>query len=121
MAAGYGAMLHLIYVIQPLSLPVSITKTLSIHDLVPGIVEKSRARLEELFKETPGPDVPVEFHVVEGQPAETIVAAAEEHLADLVLIAPRGLTGFNRFLLGSVAERVVRRAACPVFIARTED
>ena len=119
MAASYGAMLHLVNVLQPLPLSLSITQK-TLYDLVPDIAEQSRARLEELYAATPGPDVPATFHVVEGQPARAIVALAEERLADLLLIAPRGLTGVERLMLGSVAERVVRTASCPVFIVKTD-
>ena len=73
-----------------------------------------------LFLDTTGPDVPVEVHVREGHPARTIVEVAEEQLADLIMIAPRGLTGLERFFLGSVAERVVRTASCPMLVAKTE-
>ena len=76
--------------------------------------------MEELFLHTAGPDVPVEVHVREGYPARTIVEVAEEQLADLIMIAPRGLTGLERFFLGSVTERVIRTASCPVFVAWTE-
>ena len=118
MAADYGAMLHLINVLEPLTLSLSITQK-TLYDLVPDIAEQSRARLEAFYEATPGPDVPVTFHVVEGQPARAIVALAEAHLADLLLIAPRGVTGVEHLMLGSVAERVVRTASCPVFIVKT--
>ncbi len=70
-----------------------------------------------LFLDTTGPDVPVEVHVREGHPARTIVEVSEEQRADLIMIAPRGLTGLERFFLGSVAECVVRTASCPVLVA----
>ncbi len=120
MAGGYGAELHLLHVIQPLPFPVSAMTPLSIYDLAPRIREEAQARLQALFEATPGPDVPALYHVVEGHPARTIVQMAAQEEADLIVIAPRGLTGVERFVLGSVAEHVVRAAACPVFVVKSE-
>ena len=43
-----------------------------------------------------------------------IIACAREHTADLIVIATHGRSGLKRMLIGSVAEKVVREAACPV-------
>lgn len=53
-----------------------------------------------------------------GDPGRRIVDRAAEVGADLVVIASHGYTGFKHLLLGSVAERVVRRAPCPVLVLR---
>jgi nucleotide-binding universal stress UspA family protein len=120
MAGRYGAQLHLLHVIIPLSFPFSVTASLSIHDLVPHIIEQTQARLEALLQDTAGPDVSARVHVREGQPAPTIVEVAREQRADLIMIAPLGLSGLERFFLGSVAERVLRTASCPVLLARKD-
>jgi len=52
--------------------------------------------------------------VQRGIPYVNIVAAAKRIKADLILMATHGRTGLSHFLLGSVAERVVRSAECPV-------
>lgn len=54
----------------------------------------------------------------EGEPAASILAAAEELPADLLILATRGRTGLRRVLLGSVAELVVDRAPCSVLVVR---
>lgn len=54
--------------------------------------------------------------MIEGTPAETIVAAAED--ADLVVMGTQGLTGLPHVLLGSVTERTVRLAGCPVLTVK---
>jgi nucleotide-binding universal stress UspA family protein len=53
-----------------------------------------------------------------GDPAAEIVKYASEQRCDVVIVATRGRTGLTRMLLGSVAERVVRHADCPVLVAR---
>jgi len=63
-------------------------------------------------------DQPVVTTVREGEPAEVINAYAEEIDADLVTTGTRGRHGEDRFLLGSVAERVVRICPVPVLTVR---
>lgn len=54
--------------------------------------------------------------VVNGEPVEKIVELAETADADLIIIATHGAKGLEKILLGSVAERVLKRAHCPVLI-----
>jgi nucleotide-binding universal stress UspA family protein len=60
------------------------------------------------------PRVVCEHHLLVGNPAEEIVLFAEDHQVDLIVIGCHGRTGAKRLLMGSVAEAVVRKAACPV-------
>ncbi len=53
-----------------------------------------------------------------GEPAAEIVAYAEEQGVDLLVMGTHGRTGLQHALLGSIAERVVRRARCPVLTVR---
>jgi nucleotide-binding universal stress UspA family protein len=76
-----------------------------------GELEPVRRRLAEA-------GVAVEARAVEGPPAETIVQAAREAGADLIVMGTHGRTGLKHLLLGSVAERVLRTAACPVLTVR---
>jgi nucleotide-binding universal stress UspA family protein len=55
-----------------------------------------------------------ETHVLEGRPATEIVNRANETGPDLIAIGTHGRTGVAHVILGSVAERVVQRASCPV-------
>jgi len=57
-------------------------------------------------------------HAPIGKPADEILRIAEELGADLILMGTHGHTGLSRVVLGSVAERVVREAGCPVLVAR---
>jgi nucleotide-binding universal stress UspA family protein len=56
-----------------------------------------------------------------GEPAAEIVAAAEDGKFDVIVVGTHGRTGFAHVLLGSVAERVVRRAPMPVITVRPKD
>jgi len=62
--------------------------------------------------------VDIQEQIITGAPAEAIVehAAAEDH--PHLVIGSRGLSGFKEFLLGSVSQRVLHHAACPVTMVR---
>ena len=50
------------------------------------------------------------------RPANTITSVAEQEQVDVVMLATRGRGGIDRLFLGSVADRVVQQAPCPVFL-----
>ena len=60
----------------------------------------------------------VQIAVLLGEPAHGIANYAQEKNADLIVIPSHGRTGITRLLIGSVAERVVRLAHCPVLVLR---
>jgi nucleotide-binding universal stress UspA family protein len=63
----------------------------------------------------------VDLIVREGYPATVIEEEAVEQHADLIVIGTRGLSGLKHLLLGSIAERVVQKAPCPVLTVKTRD
>jgi nucleotide-binding universal stress UspA family protein len=66
-----------------------------------------------------GRGIEVEAVVREGYPATVIEEEAARQHADLIIIGTRGLSGLKHLLLGSIAERVVQRAPCPVLTVKT--
>jgi nucleotide-binding universal stress UspA family protein len=60
------------------------------------------------------PDLDVEHQLEVGYPAETILRVARELPADLIVMGTHGRRGLSRLLMGSVAERVLREAGCPI-------
>jgi nucleotide-binding universal stress UspA family protein len=56
-----------------------------------------------------------------GQPANRIIEYAEQQNADLIVIPSHGHSGIKRAMLGSVAERVIRHATCPVLVLHRQD
>lgn len=64
--------------------------------------------------------VEVETHAREGEPASVIMEVAQEQNADLIVVGARGLTGFERFLLGSVSSKLSHHAPCSVMIVRED-
>jgi nucleotide-binding universal stress UspA family protein len=66
----------------------------------------------------PDPDIEVEGRLVQGSPPDEIVRQAEEEGCDLIVMGTQGRTGLARLLMGSVAEKVMRGAHCPVLTVR---
>jgi len=62
--------------------------------------------------------VRVEARLIEGIPAEEIIRVAGRQRSDLIVIGTHGRTGLGRVFMGSVAERVLQRASCPVLTVR---
>jgi nucleotide-binding universal stress UspA family protein len=78
--------------------------------------EEALTRLRDLIPDDSRDTWAVEIAI--GHPAETIVRMAEERQADLIVMGTHGRTGLQHVLLGSVAEKVVRLAPCPVLTVR---
>jgi nucleotide-binding universal stress UspA family protein len=67
------------------------------------------------------PKVIIIPHVLVGPPAKEIMRVAHSVSADLVVVGTHGRTGVKRLLVGSVAEEIMRLAACPVLVMRHKD
>lgn len=84
--------------------------------------EESRGEVlrevERLLAEQDAKPPKAEVRVEVGEPADTILRIAREGGVDLVVMGTHGRTGISRFLLGSVAEAVLRRSTCPVVTLR---
>jgi nucleotide-binding universal stress UspA family protein len=77
--------------------------------------------LTDSVAEVVGDDVSVETEVVTGTPYESILGYAEETDVDLVVMGTHGRTGVDRYLLGSVTEKVVRTSDVPVLTVRMDE
>jgi nucleotide-binding universal stress UspA family protein len=82
---------------------------------VKGETEQTLGRHAETLR---GRGLRVETIAREGYPATVIEEEAERLHADLIVIGTRGLSGLKHLLLGSIAERVVQRAPCPVLTVK---
>ncbi|MCG8603734.1 universal stress protein [bacterium] len=119
-AAAYNATIDLLHVVEETVHPsFYATGKTSIFDFTPDITAKSVEALKQMVEETLGPEVPTEFHVTEGRAADEIAKFSEQLESDLIVIATHGLTGLEHFMVGSVTEKVVRMARCPVFTVKS--
>lgn len=77
---------------------------------------RAEEELERLCAPFVGHGVPLETRMEEGDPARSVRAVAEAWPADLVVMGAHGRGGFEHFVLGSVAEKVIRSAPCAVMV-----
>jgi len=74
----------------------------------------AKKSLDQIVQERVSEGIESQTRVCLGDAANEIVGTAADEHADLIVIATHGLTGWRRFMFGSVAEKVVRLAQCPV-------
>ncbi len=118
LARETGATLHLLHVVDaPLHPTFYASGVKGPLDIDPELHERCRLELVRLAAEH-APGIPTELYVDQGHPADVICRFADRGAVDLVFIATHGLTGLRRFLMGSVTEKVVRHAPCPVFVVK---
>ncbi|WP_372910926.1 universal stress protein [Salinigranum sp.] len=86
----------------------------ALEEMVGGLETMAQTATDRVEARAHAADVEVTTTVVDGIPSRSICAHAEESGADLVVIASHGRTGLAHYLLGSVAERVVRNSTVPV-------
>jgi len=85
----------------------------------PEAEESARQKLAEVTTKVLA-GVPHELIVITGNPSDRIVELQADLTIDLIVMATQGRSGVPRFFLGSVADRVVRTASCPVLVVRAE-
>jgi nucleotide-binding universal stress UspA family protein len=119
LAAAYKAELQVLHVIEETIHPAFyVPGKKSIYDLRPDIRDRAEDAMRKLLDETPGPKVEAKFFCADGRAHRAILDFAEREKSGLIVIATHGLTGLQHLLLGSTAEKVVRRATCPVFTVK---
>lgn len=83
-----------------------------------SLMDAERERLLKILSPADQAAVHPEFVMCVGQPAEEIVRCAGERDVDLIVMGTHGRGGVSHLLLGSVAEKVIRTAPCPVLVVR---
>ena len=117
LAMTYGARLDLLHVVEEIALPAAYGME-PVNLVIPEVVENSERALADMAREEIGYEHIV-VHALTGYAVSTILDFADENDIDLMVIATHGRTGIDRVLMGSVAEKVVRRAPCPVFTVKS--
>jgi universal stress protein A len=82
-------------------------------DVDRSLQQQPADRLRAFADENVPDNVVADLEVRLGQPAQEIVAAAHDSKCDSIVLSTRGLTGLDRYLIGSVAHRVAQLAPCP--------
>ena len=80
--------------------------------------DQSEVLLKQFCHEVVKHHPKVRYHIRKGDPFEAILDGTEDFLTDLVVLATHGRTGIKRLVIGSVAEKIVRHAPCPVLTVK---
>lgn len=116
-ALTYDATLHVLYVVEE-TYPVIESGVTDVYD---AIQEQGEQALESARAEAKAAGVDsIRGSIDDGSPYRNILAYAEEHGVDLIVMGTHGRRGVDRYLLGSVTEKVVRTADCPVLTVRAD-
>ena len=125
LALHFSAELVLVHVVSPVPVyPTPVTPAASAPSA--GFVASyqqelevyAKTSLDRVVQERVSEGITSRTKVCLGEAAKEIVGTAAEEHADLIVIATHGLTGWRRFMFGSVAEKVMRFAQCPVLTIR---
>jgi nucleotide-binding universal stress UspA family protein/quercetin dioxygenase-like cupin family protein len=115
LARDYHAILYVLHVMEPSSSP--LMQAPPPEPLRSAESQESAAHLP--WPQPSDPLIRVEHRLAEGDPAEETLRLTEALRCDLVVMGTHGKSGLGRFLTGSVAEEVLRKAVCPVLVVRT--
>ena len=122
LAEHFGAELLLVNVVPTLpSLPPDPNYVFKIPEYENYLHADAEQQLRKARAEWVGKKVTVRTMVGHGPAAEQIVLIAKKEGADLIVISTHGSTGLERWVFGSVAEKVVRLAECPVLSVRQRE
>ncbi len=119
LAQQFGAELRLLHVVPVLPpLPPDPNFVFEVPEYERFLHADAEKKLQTLKTELSAQSIRVTTSVLHGDAAEQVIREAETQKSDMIVIATHGTTGWQRLLFGSVAERVVRLASCPVLTIR---
>ncbi|MBN1419257.1 MAG: universal stress protein [Planctomycetes bacterium] len=125
LARRYEGKVHAIFVLDIRadfsSLSLDFLPTIPLEEVQHASRAKAKERLDEIFRREVAAEVAGDAVVREGNPFVEIVAYAQERKADLVCLTTHGYSGLKHMLLGSVAEKVLRKAPCAVLALKVEE
>jgi nucleotide-binding universal stress UspA family protein len=119
-ASKFGADLTLLKVLPPLP-DVVFSAPSAVMAAEKMSAQLAHDYLEDVADGIREQGVEVRIAEVEGEPYVEIIRFAEEKGADMIVLSTRGQSGFSRWLLGSVADRVVRGATVPVLLVQCQE
>lgn len=119
LARNFNAKLIIIHVInEPVDLRGFYVPHVSFEKLEKEIEEGAEKMMDKFCRTRMHDFANYETSIVAGIPYEEILRKAEEEGASLIVLGTQGRSGIDHFLFGSTAERVVRKAKCPVMTVR---
>jgi nucleotide-binding universal stress UspA family protein len=122
LAKKFGAKLSILHVVELPPYPVEGYVPPSLTTTFWEDLERQASQdLAQVVPEAESAGIAVARLVTVGSPYRKIIDMAEAEQVDLIVMATAGRTGFSRLVMGSIAERVVRTASCPVLTIRPRE
>jgi nucleotide-binding universal stress UspA family protein len=121
LATKFGARLTLLHVIEDPFVTGAWQSQVfvpNIPELLQNLINAAQTHMAEQTKQLAAEGFVTEGSVTTGRPSSAIVEQASQGRFDLIVMGTQGRTGLSRAFLGSVAQRVVQRAPCPVLTVR---
>lgn len=117
LAAETGAELHVLFVVED----VPYVPEMADEGVETRLREVGETAIDEIRERADEADVEIRTAIEQGTPHRAIVEYADAEGVDLIVMGTHGRSGLDRYLLGSVTERVVRTAETPVLTVRMRD
>jgi nucleotide-binding universal stress UspA family protein len=118
-AEQFGAEIVLLKVLEPLTEP-SMAGRGAVQSAEKASTQLAQDYLKEVASKLRQQNIPTQTATIEGRPYLQIVRFAQENQIDLIVMSTRGHSGLSRWLLGSVADRVVRGATVPMLLVQAK-
>jgi len=87
-------------------------------EMIEELKDKAKKILEEYRIEAVKNNVPIQITIMQGDPAKVIIELAKAKSYDLIIMGTRGRSSFQELLIGSVSQKVMHHASCPVMVVR---
>ena len=117
-AERYDARLHTLYVVDTTAYA---SLDAGAQTVINALREEGETALQTVAERAEAADVSVVSEIISGAPHKQLLQYAADNEIDLIVMGTHGRTGLDRYLLGSVTERVVRTADVPVLTVRVPD
>jgi len=121
-ARQFRATVYLLYVVEPTIYPADFSfGQIGMPNVENELRTKGEQELRELISNEIKGAVPAEAFVKVGLPFVEVVSFAKDEKIELIIVATHGHTGVEHVLFGSTAEKIVRKAPCPVLVVRSDE
>lgn len=107
-------LVHIVSPILPVVAPVGVSESYDISGYNKEMRSSAMQSISDLADKMISEGITAKGVILEGRAADRIVELANDQDADVIIIATHGVTGWKRLISGSVTEKVVRLACCPV-------
>lgn len=130
LAPRYGASLLLVQVVEPTTIvpaidPTGLSSPVATRYSVETAVQQDKLNLSKVKRYLAGKvrdlkddGISAEYKALQGEPAAEIIKLGKKEKVDLIVMATHGRSGFRRAIMGSVADKVIRKSGDPVLVVR---